>query len=113
MGEILADTDSMRKLQPEGCQQNQRRRIGDSGCDVPHTNSLHGEGIVGGGIDQERRQESGERPAGSCSGRYQRWPTEPGVGRVANGVACRVDRLKALGNGQVPRVAAAAWELMD
>ena len=37
------------------------------------------------------------------------WPTEPDVGRVANGVAARVDRLKALGNGQVPRVAAAAF----
>jgi hypothetical protein len=27
-------------------------------------------------------------------------------------VASRVDRLKALGNGQVPRVAATAWEML-
>jgi hypothetical protein len=27
-------------------------------------------------------------------------------------VAKRVDRLKALGNGQVPRVVAAAWETL-
>ena len=40
------------------------------------------------------------------------WPLEPAVGRVANGVAARVDRLKALGNGQVPRVAAAAWRIL-
>lgn len=41
------------------------------------------------------------------------WATEPRVGRVAHGVASRVDRLKALGNGQVPQVAAAAFrELM-
>lgn len=32
------------------------------------------------------------------------WLTEPDVGRVANGVASRVDRLKALGNGIVPAV---------
>jgi DNA (cytosine-5)-methyltransferase 1 len=32
-----------------------------------------------------------------------------GVDRVAHGVANRVDRIKAIGNGQVPRVAAAAF----
>jgi len=34
------------------------------------------------------------------------WATEPDVGRVADGVAYRVDRLKALGNGIVPAVVA-------
>ena len=38
-----------------------------------------------------------------------RWPTEPGVGRVANGVPSRVDRLKGLGNAIVPAV---AYEIM-
>jgi hypothetical protein len=37
------------------------------------------------------------------------WDIEPNVGRVANGVAARVDRLKAIGNGQVPEVARRAW----
>lgn len=41
------------------------------------------------------------------------WSTEPNVGRVANGVAARVDRLKAIGNGQVPRVAATAFKLLS
>ena len=40
------------------------------------------------------------------------WPTEPAVGRVVDGVASRVDRLRCLGNGQVPRVAAAAWRIL-
>lgn len=40
------------------------------------------------------------------------WPVEPDVGRVADGVAARVDRLKAIGNGQVPRVAASAFSMM-
>lgn len=40
------------------------------------------------------------------------WPAEPAVGRVADGVAHRVDRITALGNGQVPRVAATAFHLL-
>ena len=40
------------------------------------------------------------------------WFSEPDVGRVANGVAARVDRLKAIKNGQVPAVAATAWNLL-
>ena len=37
---------------------------------------------------------------------------ESGMGRVAHGVAHRVDRLKANGNGQVPLVAATAWPML-
>jgi len=37
------------------------------------------------------------------------WEAEPDVGRVADGVANRVDRLAALGNGQVSAVARLAW----
>ena len=47
------------------------------------------------------------------------WETDPGnetqsgVGRMAHGVAFVVDRLKAIGNGQVPMAAALAWELLS
>ncbi len=37
------------------------------------------------------------------------WETYPGELRVSDGMAYRMDRLKALGNGQVPIVAASAW----
>ena len=40
------------------------------------------------------------------------WKTEPDVGRVVDGMANRVDRLKAIGNGQVPSVAALAWRIL-
>jgi DNA (cytosine-5)-methyltransferase 1 len=40
------------------------------------------------------------------------WKVEPRIHRVDNGLAARVDRIKAIGNGQVPRVAATAWELL-
>ena len=32
-----------------------------------------------------------------------RWPAEPGVGRVANGIPHRVDRIRCLGNAVVPQ----------
>jgi len=38
--------------------------------------------------------------------------SQSGVDRMAYGVAARVDRLKATGNGQVPAVAALAWEVL-
>jgi len=41
------------------------------------------------------------------------WATEPSVGRVANGLAGAVDRIKAIGNGQVPLCAATAWKLLN
>ena len=40
------------------------------------------------------------------------WNIEPRVDRVANGVAARVDRLKAIGNGQVPLCAATAFNIL-
>ena len=41
------------------------------------------------------------------------WTSEPAVGRVAYVVANRVDRLRGLGNGQVPAVAALAWRTLS
>jgi DNA (cytosine-5)-methyltransferase 1 len=49
----------------------------------------------------------------SVASRGVGWAVEPGLGRVAHGVAHRVDRLKAIGNGQVPAVAATAWRLLS
>lgn len=47
------------------------------------------------------------------SQRSQWWAAEPSVGRVGHGVASRLDRLKAIGNGQVPLVAATAWDILS
>ena len=51
----------------------------------------------------------------SCFDRQEQdwWDIEPNVGRVADGVAARVDRLKAIGNGQVPLCAATAWRILS
>lgn len=37
------------------------------------------------------------------------WATEPDLGRVADGLAHDVDRVAAIGNGQVPSVVRCAW----
>jgi DNA (cytosine-5)-methyltransferase 1 len=47
-------------------------------------------------------------PEGVCeptAGYHSGWETEPDVGRVANGVSKRVDRLRGLGNAIVPQIA--------
>lgn len=49
-----------------------------------------------------------------CHGRDPgRWPAELGMGRVAPRMADWKHRIFALGNGQVPRVHAAAWRLLS
>ena len=40
------------------------------------------------------------------------WATEPAVGRVAARIPNRVDRIRCLGNAQVPIVAALAWQIL-
>ena len=62
--------------------------------------------------DMQRREEQRRTVAARASDSSAKcggwWSVEPNVGRVAHGVASRVDRLKCLGNGQVPQAAAAA-----
>ncbi len=76
-------------------------------ADVSNPTMLHEQGQLEGpgeikpGGNYQRERESNENRS-----------AEPGLGRVAHGVAHRVDRLKAIGNGQVPLVAATAWELL-
>jgi len=67
------------------------------------TNCSHGKGY-------ERPKRSIEERTKSSKSSW--WKTEPSLGRVANGVANRVDRLKAIGNGQVAAVAALAWTIL-
>ena len=40
------------------------------------------------------------------------WTVEPDVGRVANGVPKRVDRLRGLGNAIVPQIAALIMQMI-
>jgi len=64
--------------------------------------------------NEENWAQSNDKQSAGCSRKSGRgWEIEPDVGRVANGVAARMDRIKALGNGQVSQVAAFAWEILS
>ena len=54
---------------------------------------------------------SKKRPLGLCNGTSggSDWKIEPELGRVANGITNRVDRIRLLGNGVVPQQAALAY----
>jgi len=65
---------------------------------------------------------SGQGGADCPEDRHEWWSRDPadearavesGLGRVADGVANRVDRLRCIGNGQVPAVAALAWRILS
>ncbi|AXU94197.1 DNA cytosine methyltransferase [Erwinia persicina] len=96
-------------------------RLSASNCGAPHTRDriwimAYSESQYSRGLP-EREVAQNARPAGSNKNEAvtkwisssPRWTVEPTVGRVVHGMAHRVDRIKALGNGQVPRVAAAAF----
>lgn len=109
---LVAHADSLRQLQQAVPWKAVWVRAGDSGSHLADSGRIDEQGQLSGQSDAQVRGRSQQRPTGPCSDGFGRWPTEPNVGRVADGVACRVDRLKALGNGQVPRVAAAAFSML-
>ena len=75
--EIMADASRARLERPEQCK-NDDRKVG-------------------------RRTQSTTGTTPECSSNERGyWPTEPNVGRAANGIPSRVDRLKCLGNAVVP-----------
>jgi DNA (cytosine-5)-methyltransferase 1 len=84
----------------------------DTDQKVANPRGQHVKGILTCRSDSKIGSRPLERPVGSRSDGIGWWSAEPGMGRVADGVADRVDRLKALGNGQVPRVAATAFDLL-
>ena len=61
---------------------------------------------------RQLQPQGGEPEERGWTGDAGWWSVEPDVGRVAHGVANRVHRLKAIGNGQVPAVAALAWQVL-
>lgn len=66
----------------------------------------------GTGCKEQQNTVTAEKKFGTIE-RCGWWKTEPDVGRMVDGVAFGVDRLKAIGNGQVPAVAKLAWEILS
>ena len=81
-------------------------RLETRSADVAHTDSrsketFDKEKVLG---KQNRKKQTERYSNGNLQVRGQ-WNTEPNVGRVANGIPNRVDRLKGLGNSIVPQIA--------
>ena len=100
------------KLQTENEQQTSERQK-DGIWESDYAGQRNGEIYDSNSTQCERNElsERGNQEYPDIS-RASWWDVEPNVGRVADGVAARVDRLKAIGNGQVPLCAATAWELL-
>ncbi|MGH9897134.1 MAG: DNA cytosine methyltransferase, partial [bacterium] len=72
-----------------------------AGSDVADANSVGWQAWIDG---LDRRPQAWETVSG--------WWAEPDVDRMAHGVPARMDRLAALGDAQVPAVAALAWRVL-
>lgn len=110
---IVAHANGLRELQQAGSECEQRNGVGFSSEALADAVREREQGIFAGSIGSEGRQEPIERSDRPRSYGIRRWPVEPGVGRVVDGMANRAHRIKAIGNGQVSRVAATAWHLLE
>ena len=104
-----AESDRWQQGRPEPEGQQGRPDVAECGTAVVDT--------IGARLEKQQRKPGDneqECPATERDGSTGGWWTvEPNMGRVADGVAYRVDRLRALGNGQVPAVVRAAWLLLS
>ena len=130
----LAYDHGLRELQPQGAFSDFGGCAGNGGEDVANASGGRCGGSSAGESEQQGRTETergsealadadgagfqeqwsavadgSEHETAQCGGW---WESESDVGRVAHGVAARVDRLRCLGNGQVPAVAALAWRIL-
>jgi DNA (cytosine-5)-methyltransferase 1 len=112
-----------REFSPSNEQQAQERQEGRI-WQLDNASQSNGEmantSIIG--LSRQREHEQSSNPA---QGRERQaielvygrspdfWAIEPNVGRVADGLAARMDRLKAIGNGQVPLCAATAFKILS
>ena len=77
--------------------EGERRKNGEEGDSVEYS--------------QSKKRVSGRKDSRRVI-REEPWVTEPAVGRLANGIPHRVDRLKGLGNAIVPQIAMRLWYLV-
>jgi DNA (cytosine-5)-methyltransferase 1 len=129
-GEALAHSNGVGRQTEVGLPDEQSLSVW-SGRDVPDANGVQHKGgpssikreaseIVRSHSESERCDgwagvQATSEQAGRLwvEGNCPWWAVEPNVGRVANGVAHRVDRLAAIGAGQVPAVVGTAWRLLS
>ena len=112
----LADTESQQSSssnnrgEPREVSQSEQIQSGGSGgwSDVADTDGSRSSSRVSGSVSgQEGNSGEFDHESDQCTrgARQGLWPTEPNVGRVADGIPNRVDRIKGLGNAIVPQIA--------
>jgi DNA (cytosine-5)-methyltransferase 1 len=111
---------SIRHVEPsKQGQQRQTNNAYTSCSTLPDTISERLEGHPRNGKDCDQSRWFGEkekRPVSKgslCNREPGLWPPEPELGRVVDGCANRVDRIRLLGNGIVPQTAAKAYTTLS
>jgi len=95
IGSILSSHEGEQQGNSTRCSEGQSEGDGQTMADTSSERTSRGET---GWEDAENVGQSSRRPWDGW------WDIEPDVGRVANGVPKRVDRLKSLGNSLVPSI---------
>ncbi len=117
--QALADSTSSGQ-QAEWTEAQERSRDAGASCDVSGGDSRERErerddpNTLLDGLEglHEGRTTTGTTYGPSTGSHPGWWIAEPDVGRVVNGLASRVDRLRCIGNGQVPAVVRLAWHCL-
>jgi DNA (cytosine-5)-methyltransferase 1 len=97
---LVADFDGAWEQQPQGLDREIGGWAGNGATDIADSDGSRCE-------EQRSAFSKGSQHSAVKCGDW--WAAEPGVVRMVHGLAHRVDRIAALGNGQVPIVAASAW----
>jgi len=111
---IMADSNNgQRELKDEEIRARWDSAV-DGGKYLADTESLRVQGLRPSGV--EKSDSPGQAKLSlrqSQRTRYATWDAEPELGRVVDGCADRVDRIRLLGNSVVPATAAKAWRVLN
>ncbi|MDO7394671.1 DNA cytosine methyltransferase [Acinetobacter baumannii] len=112
-GKDVANPKSIRLEQAWKCKPSSEKRLTGCGHELSDSNRERCKQVEQRVFSRTQREGASDPSQHSSFARgWEWWAIEPELGRVADGVAHRVDRLKAIGNGQVPEVARSAFEIL-
>ncbi|MGK8800983.1 DNA cytosine methyltransferase [Acinetobacter seifertii] len=112
-GKDVANPKSIRLEQAWKCKPSSEKRL--TGCcnELSNSNCERCKQVEQRVLSRTQSEGSSDPSQYSSFTRgWEWWTVEPELGRVADGVANRMDRLKAIGNGQVSIVAKSAFEYL-